>query len=106
MTKFGVEYPTHESEIIGASPDPETTITVRDPDGGPVPGRVDIPVDSIGQFSCIPVKQPQPGVSSTGRHQDRHHWRVHDAVLVAHGTVHGSRRRVGRDQTTQGWTEM
>ena len=52
--------PSNGSEITGTS-DPETTVTVKDPDGIPLEGCVDVPVDENGHFSCTPTKRPGPG---------------------------------------------
>ena len=56
--------PTDGSQIAGTS-DPGTTITVRNPDGTPLEGCVDVPVDSNGRFSCVPADRPLPGTELT-----------------------------------------
>jgi len=52
--------PTNGSEVKGTS-DPDTTVTVKDPDGAVIPGCEDVPVNPDGTWSCTPEKRPDPG---------------------------------------------
>ena len=56
--------PTNGSEITGTT-DPDTTVTVTDEDGNPVPGCQAIKPDSNGRFSCRPDTPIKPGTQIT-----------------------------------------
>jgi hypothetical protein len=56
--------PTNGSKVTGTA-DPDTTVTVTDQDGQPVPGCENIKPDSTGRFECVPDIVLAPGDTIT-----------------------------------------
>jgi adhesin/invasin len=56
--------PTNGSKVSGTA-DPDSTVTVYDEDGKPVPGCVDIQPDETGYFECTPEEPLKPGTEIT-----------------------------------------
>ncbi|MCL2735214.1 MAG: Ig-like domain-containing protein [Propionibacteriaceae bacterium] len=52
--------PSNGSRITGEA-DPDSLVTVTDPDGNPIPGCVDVKPDSQGRFECRPETPLDPG---------------------------------------------
>jgi len=56
--------PTNGSKVTGTT-DPDTTVTVYDEDGKPIPGCVDVKPDASGHFECYPQVPLKPGDTIT-----------------------------------------
>ena len=95
---------TNGSKITGTS-DPDTTVTVYDRDGRPVPGCVAVKPDSTGRFVCFPQVELADGDKITVIAEDEAGNRSNPVVVTVRGIailiLHPVRQR-GEPQVVSG----